>query len=1002
MKKIFLVLAIILFFFSSLYSQITYPVRFVHQPFNYNNTESFLLGLPNNEALMFWYDSTSAVIRYARGNNDLLNWYSQDSISYITASNKDVDINAIVLGSGRILLTYKTMYYYFIYSDNNGISWSAPTQLPTRSSIAARRKVYNSSLSIKSDGQISFVHSFTTSTNSLYAKGIFSIYSSDGINWSSVDTIDITGNNGNIINAGNSKDILVYQDSTENGFDIFFRTSFDNSLSWSDKSLLVGGVQTQTNPLGVKDINGKIWIYYLQKESTPFNNIYQSDIKFITSNDGGLNWIAPENFTKYVGFDINHKISLWNGRPVIAFSSSRNFNYSYYLYQIYFSLADIEIDNNVPPFLYDFNYTTVNPGPNVPYNIQAFVNDDKVITSVKLTTYKNPPGVQEIIEMYDDGAHNDSLAGDKIYGASITPQNYGDWISYNFIVEDNDSNIVEFAGSFIEVPFVYASDSYLFNINNLSLPLDNRGILAAVNVDGKEGLDFEESSVLFSGGFYLSGLNNGVLWANAVASASLVQDYQAGPVGTEPTDPFNKIYVIKNSDPVFGPSWQVFEHAVEQGADYYDGNNDGVYDPIDLNGNSIWDLNEDRPDFLGDLTAWCVYNDAIPSSIRRWNDQQPMGIEIQQTLFAWGENVSDPIDNMIFIRYRILNKATISNKFDSVYFSCWADPDLGVADDDLVGCDTQLNLGYTYNDGPDNSYGTNPPVFGIPFLQGPAAFIPGETFVDNNGNELYDEGTDTPLDTAYMNNGSILGIETLPGAKNQVLSSFIHYINADPILNDPNVGVEARNYMLGRTKTGESIDPCTWSYGFVFDGVNCATVDPRFLYSGNPVNHTGWINTLSSDQRILVNTGPFNLEENKPIDIVVCYLVGRGYDVLNSISVLKNISAEAIQIYTSNFTDIPTVVEDQSEIVKEFKLSQNYPNPFNPSTKINWQSPVSGHQTLKIYDVLGNEVVTLVNEYRNAGSYETDFNASSLSSGIYFYRLSLGSFIQTKKMLLIK
>jgi hypothetical protein len=122
---------------------------------------------------MFWYDSTSAVIRYARGNNDLLNWYSQDSISYITASNKDVDINAIVLGSGRILLTYKTMYYYFIYSDNNGISWSAPTQLPTRSSIAARRKVYNSSLSIKSDGQISFVHSFTTSTNSLYAKRYF-------------------------------------------------------------------------------------------------------------------------------------------------------------------------------------------------------------------------------------------------------------------------------------------------------------------------------------------------------------------------------------------------------------------------------------------------------------------------------------------------------------------------------------------------------------------------------------------------------------------------------------------------------------------------------------------------------------------------------------------------------------------------------------------------------------------------------------------------------------
>ena len=85
-----------------------------------------------------------------------------------------------------------------------------------------------------------------------------------------------------------------------------------------------------------------------------------------------------------------------------------------------------------------------------------------------------------------------------------------------------------------------------------------------------------------------------------------------------------------------------------------------------------------------------------------------------------------------------------------------------------------------------------------------------------------------------------------------------------------------------------------------------------------------------------------------------------------------------------------------------FELSQNFPNPFNPSTKISWQSPFAGHQTLKVYDVLGNKVATLVNEYRDAGSYELDFNASSLSSGIYFYRLSAGSFVQTKKMLLIK
>ena len=99
---------------------------------------------------------------------------------------------------------------------------------------------------------------------------------------------------------------------------------------------------------------------------------------------------------------------------------------------------------------------------------------------------------------------------------------------------------------------------------------------------------------------------------------------------------------------------------------------------------------------------------------------------------------------------------------------------------------------------------------------------------------------------------------------------------------------------------------------------------------------------------------------------------------------------------------IVDVNEPMLDLPTEFSLSQNYPNPFNPSTTISWQSPVSSHQTLKVYDVLGNEVSTLVDEFRNAGSYDVDFNASKLSSGVYFYRLQAGSFIQTKKMILIK
>ena len=101
---------------------------------------------------------------------------------------------------------------------------------------------------------------------------------------------------------------------------------------------------------------------------------------------------------------------------------------------------------------------------------------------------------------------------------------------------------------------------------------------------------------------------------------------------------------------------------------------------------------------------------------------------------------------------------------------------------------------------------------------------------------------------------------------------------------------------------------------------------------------------------------------------------------------------------------------NDNKIIDDFKLYQNYPNPFNPGTKISWQSPVGSHQTLKVYDVLGNEVASLVNDYRNAGNYEIDFNVGrsaaadspALASGIYFYRLQIGDYTSTKKMIYFK
>jgi hypothetical protein len=90
------------------------------------------------------------------------------------------------------------------------------------------------------------------------------------------------------------------------------------------------------------------------------------------------------------------------------------------------------------------------------------------------------------------------------------------------------------------------------------------------------------------------------------------------------------------------------------------------------------------------------------------------------------------------------------------------------------------------------------------------------------------------------------------------------------------------------------------------------------------------------------------------------------------------------------------------ESVKEYSLSQNYPNPFNPCTEINYSLAKSGNITLKIYNLLGSEVATLVNGFNEAGKHSVKFNANDITSGIYFYTIKADGFTSTRKMILMK
>ncbi len=113
-------------------------------------------------------------------------------------------------------------------------------------------------------------------------------------------------------------------------------------------------------------------------------------------------------------------------------------------------------------------------------------------------------------------------------------------------------------------------------------------------------------------------------------------------------------------------------------------------------------------------------------------------------------------------------------------------------------------------------------------------------------------------------------------------------------------------------------------------------------------------------------------------------------------------SATSPQSQSLYWFGILTGVEDEEGIPEVFSLSQNYPNPFNPSTVIKYSLPEKSNVSIKIYDMLGQEVATLVNEVKNAGTYQVNFDASGLTSGMYIYKIQAGDYVSSKKMMLLK
>ncbi len=326
---------------------------------------------------------------------------------------------------------------------------------------------------------------------------------------------------------------------------------------------------------------------------------------------------------------------------------------------------------------------------------------------------------------------------------------------------------------------------------------------------------------------------------------------------------------------------------VQYGAPYIDRNGNGQYDapPAFSDNFKVENLiagNYDEPGVAGadpnspaDQVVWTVFNDLDANSTLRLQGSEPMGLEIQVTI--WGYKRTDALGNIYFKRVKLINKGGVvvdaaGNKgsfyLDEVYVAQWADIDLGNAGDDISGCDVALGMGFTYNgqavDTEYRGFKLPPPAVGFDFLAGPIVPAPGKTAV---------------FDLKRIND-----FENLP------MTSFSYFSAGAPISDPP------RSYTQGTLRWYKMLRGFAPKDGDVdeFYPFPPGVTPDKFPLSGDPIAKTGFLDGLGQqysfapgDRRINLSTGPFKLSPGETQEFTVAYVAGMGADRLSSVAVMK-------------------------------------------------------------------------------------------------------------------
>ncbi|MDD5361659.1 MAG: T9SS type A sorting domain-containing protein [Ignavibacteria bacterium] len=448
-----------------------------------------------------------------------------------------------------------------------------------------------------------------------------------------------------------------------------------------------------------------------------------------------------------------------------------------------------------------------------------------------------------------------------------------------------------------------------FDPNNIDTWIQNTGIfdqdIRTTNTPGFMWMKGSNSFAVFTAGLSIGTYIDGSL---KLASCSYKGEYEPGYInitGSVPIPVTNanfKLYKVTSTDST-SSDYLNWGNMVPYGAPYVDRNNNGQFDP-----------GIDRPGIANATqTIYICMTDGFPETHNQSEGfsggTAPIFSEVHLT--AWGYKgdslFSRSLSDVQFLKYEIINKST--KVWNNAVFGLVTDPDLGNANDDYIGCDTALNLGYCYNsdnmDGNGNSpsYGLNPPAVGFDYLISPIYY------------------TGNPNDSVvYYNPPGSDNRFVKRGYRQLGMTSFVYFTGSSSgdltCEQDPTLPIEAYRYLSGIKKDGSSwIHPSTKQRA-------------KKLYAGNPETGEGWsefgyngnvnmtrikncaggdtITTYPSppgDRRLLMNTGGpnFSVNANDTVRIVLGQMIARGVNNKNAVTKLKKISRTAQIIFDMNF-----------------------------------------------------------------------------------------------------